>query len=157
MWEPIRKRMFTSYIHCTRRDHLRRSIPHTKRVLVFYPRGVGCITVLDNTLEIIMNTEINKHKKIAQSDEVHISKTLFPNWTHLQRYKTYDDCGTKKNKKKNKHGQISTIYLGNINPTQNIYLELHLLGGNCSYSPQISLLKCSTVFSNRPTMLLMIE
>ena len=71
-----------------------------------------------------MNTEINKHKKIAQSDEVHISKTLFPNWTHLQRYKTYDDCGTKKKQKqkKNKHGQISTIYLGNINPTQNIYL-----------------------------------
>lgn len=67
--------MFTSYIHCTRRDHLRRSIPHTKRVLVFYPRGVGCITVLDNTLEIIMNTEINKHKKIAQSDEVHISNS----------------------------------------------------------------------------------
>ena len=64
----------------------------------------------------------------------------------------------KKNQKKNKHGQISTIYLGNINPTQNIYLELHLLGeNNCSYSPQISLLKCSTVFSNRPTMLLMIE
>ena len=67
--------MFTSYIHCTRRDHLRRSIPHTKRVLVFYPRGIGCITVLDNTLEIIMNTEINKHKKIAQSDEVHISNS----------------------------------------------------------------------------------
>ena len=157
MWEPIRKRMFTSYIHCTRRDHLRRSIPHTKRVLVFYPRGVGCITVLDNTLEIIMNTEINKHKKIAQSDEVHISKTLFPNWTHLQRYKTYDDCGTKKKQKKKQTWANLYNLSRQYKPHSNIYLELHLLGGNCSYSPQISLLKCSTVFSNRPTMLLMIE
>ena len=111
--------MFTTYIHCTRRDHLRRSIPHTKRVLVFYPRGIGCITVLDNTLEIIMNTEINKHKKIAQSDEVHIS-----NSKHCSRIehtfkgiKLMMIVAQKKTKtKKNKHGQISTIYLGNINP-----------------------------------------
>ena len=118
--------MFTSYIHCTRRDHLRRSIPHTKRVLVFYPRGIGCITVLDNTLEIIMNTEINKHKKIAQSDEVHIS-----NSKHCSRIEhTFKGIKhmmivaqkKKQKQKKNKHGQISTIYLGNINPTQNIYL-----------------------------------
>ena len=73
-----------------------------------------------------MNTEINKHKKIAQSDEVHIS-----NSKHCSRIE-HTSKGIKhmmivaqkknKNKKKNKHGQISTIYLGNINPTQNIYL-----------------------------------
>ena len=75
-----------------------------------------------------MNTEINKHKKIAQSDEVHIS-----NSKHCSRIEhTFKGIKLmmivaqknkkKKKKKKNKHGQISTIYLGNINPTQNIYL-----------------------------------
>ena len=67
-----------------------------------------------------MNTEINKHKKIAQSDEVHIS-----NSKHCSRIE-HTSKGIKHMmivaQKKNKHGQISTIYLGNINPTQNIYL-----------------------------------
>ena len=67
-----------------------------------------------------MNTEINKHKKIAQSDEVHIS-----NSKHCSRIEhTFKGIKLmmivaqkkKKTKKKNKHGQISTIYLGNINP-----------------------------------------
>ena len=65
-----------------------------------------------------MNTEINKHKKIAQSDEVHIS-----NSKHCSRIehtfkgiKLMMIVAQKKTKNKNKHGQISTIYLGNINP-----------------------------------------
>ena len=73
-----------------------------------------------------MNTEINKHKKIAQSDEVHIS-----NSKHCSRIEhtfkgiklmmivAQKKTKTKKQKqkqKKTKHGQISTIYLGNINP-----------------------------------------
>ena len=67
-----------------------------------------------------MNTEINKHKKIAQSDEVHIS-----NSKHCSRIEhTFKGIKLmmivaqkkKQKQKKNKHGQISTIYLGNINP-----------------------------------------
>ena len=67
-----------------------------------------------------MNTEINKHKKIAQSDEVHIS-----NSKHCSRIEhTFKGIKLmmivaqkkKQKQKKNKHGQISTIYLCNINP-----------------------------------------
>ena len=73
-----------------------------------------------------MNTEINKHKKIAQSDEVHISNSkhcsriehTFKGIKHMMMWHKKK----KQKQKKNKHGQISTIYLGNINPTQNIYL-----------------------------------
>ena len=72
-----------------------------------------------------MNTEINKHKKIAQSDEVHIS-----NSKHCSRIehtfkgiKLMMIVAQKKNKNKKKQTWANLYNLSRqYKPTQNIYL-----------------------------------